>query len=79
MWQHFKTRVTGGSPTSKAPCFGDARVLIVGEWAIRSRRCLESVLGFVRGSVSQERGFEVSLLAEIKLRVWKCSEPPWAP
>lgn len=55
-------------------------MLIVGEWAIRSRRCLESVLGFVRGPVSQERGFEVScLLVEMKLRVWKCSEPPWAP
>ena len=53
--------MTGGSPTGKAPCFGDARVLIVGEWAVRSRRCLESVLGgFVRSSVSQERGFEVS-------------------
>lgn len=56
-------------------------MLIVGEWAVRSKRCLESVLGgFVRGSVSQERSFEVScLLGEIKLRVWKCSGPPWAP
>ena len=25
-------------------------------------------------------GFEVScLLVEMKLRVWKCSGPPWAP